>query len=455
MLYSFGPKTAPARASKSQLDKYLRMLDYCRKNSVKMPPQLDGGFSLWCVVRIQSWWRMTSRRRYHLYRHRPTYQIAAIIIQSAWRSLLYYHANNKSKHFQSQGPGSRQRCALSIQTCWRSYCSRRIFRYFSTLICHKLKGAPADLLRAIIPNESTLLDRAAGVHVRFRLGGAMFPPQIYFKIFTHRPLCDVNAFAPRDYILEKDIDAYQVNNNDKVAIPNKAKMNAIRVGASYFGTKVATTGSTKTWYKRDERNPWRPISSVVFENIMEPPWARAPVLEKKPAPFHFSTYTRREAAMREKKRRKREWMLKAFMLARGEEVTRGSVEMKMEELFASSQTELAEFMNGSKHTKKEETGYITYDNPDDFSHERIGSEASNPNPNANLYDGDFNDEMTWPMVESKPHNRLGFDMPQGQSDVGLSPRADNELLKWSLALDFDDYNESWKSIGVSSSSHKK
>ena len=36
-----------------------------------------------------------------------------------------------------------------------------------------------------------------GDRVRFRLGGTSFPPQIYYKIFTRAPLCDVGAFAPR------------------------------------------------------------------------------------------------------------------------------------------------------------------------------------------------------------------------------------------------------------------
>jgi hypothetical protein len=60
--------------------------------------------------------------------------------------------------------------AIRIQLCWRSFCNRRIFKYFSDLIVHKLKGAPSEILRSIIPNECHLLDKAAGIHVRFRLG---------------------------------------------------------------------------------------------------------------------------------------------------------------------------------------------------------------------------------------------------------------------------------------------
>lgn len=204
MLYSFRPRAAPARGSKMQLDKYLKMLDYCRKNGLKMPPLLDGGFSVWCVARIQAWWRMVSRRRRHLYRRRPSYQIAAIIIQSGWRAQLYHRASRLSRYYQSMGPSSRQQSALSIQTCWRYYCSRRIFRYFSDLICLKLKGAPADLLRAIIPNESALLDKAAGVHVRFRLGGIVFPRRFISK-YSHTDLCAMSTRSPLETIYKKEI----------------------------------------------------------------------------------------------------------------------------------------------------------------------------------------------------------------------------------------------------------
>ena len=44
-----------------------------------------------------------------------------------------------------------------------------------------------------------MLDAASNCHIRFRLGGDKFPPLIYYKIFTHGGVVDVNAFAPRDY----------------------------------------------------------------------------------------------------------------------------------------------------------------------------------------------------------------------------------------------------------------
>ena len=71
------------------------------------------------------------------------------------------------------------------------------------------------MLKAINPSEAYLLDAAANVHVRFRLGGEVqlnlknyiligiykknFPPNIYYKIYLSGALCDINSYAPRDY----------------------------------------------------------------------------------------------------------------------------------------------------------------------------------------------------------------------------------------------------------------
>ena len=48
------------------------------------------------------------------------------------------------------------------------------------------RGDPKEMLRAINPREAQLADAASGIHVRFRLGGTMFPPLVFYKIFTHR-----------------------------------------------------------------------------------------------------------------------------------------------------------------------------------------------------------------------------------------------------------------------------
>jgi len=124
--------------------------------------------------------------------------IAAMIIQTKWR----IHRRQKRK---PKNPFRFLESALKIQFAWRSFCNRRVYRYFREIILFKLKGNPQDLLRSLAPGEADFADHAAGIHVRFRLGGVVFPPKIYFKVFTHRPLCDVNSFAPRDYTKERSV----------------------------------------------------------------------------------------------------------------------------------------------------------------------------------------------------------------------------------------------------------
>lgn len=59
---------------------------------------------------------------------------------------------------------------------------------YHTRLARRGADDPRAMLRAINPREAALLDAAAGAHVRFRLGGVNFPPQVYYKIFTHRPV---------------------------------------------------------------------------------------------------------------------------------------------------------------------------------------------------------------------------------------------------------------------------
>ena len=72
--------------------------------------------------------------------------------------------------------------AQMIQQLWRCYTNIRIFRYYRDLIRFRLVGEPRELLKTINPSESRLFDAAAGVHVRFRLGGVAFPPTMFYKV---------------------------------------------------------------------------------------------------------------------------------------------------------------------------------------------------------------------------------------------------------------------------------
>ncbi|KAJ1481383.1 hypothetical protein T484DRAFT_2730790 [Baffinella frigidus] len=90
--------------------------------------------------------------------------------------------------------------AFVIQRSFRRFINVRIYKYYRNLVNFRHRGDPGLLLRCINPQEAALTqDRASGAVVRFRLGGAMFPPIVYYKIFVRSAVTDVGAFAPRDY----------------------------------------------------------------------------------------------------------------------------------------------------------------------------------------------------------------------------------------------------------------
>jgi hypothetical protein len=177
-----------------QLDKYLSQLDYYKKMLLPRPSWIEGGFSSWCAVRIQALWKGAIHRWRERRKKFIICQIGALVIQTRWRLVLYQKRIKKAAvetenlvsvkdAIQLEMPRKilyldEFSAVVRIQFAWRSFCNRRIYKYFRDLIRFKLKGAPSDLLRTIIPNESDLLDRAAGVHVRFRLGSSIFPPKV-------------------------------------------------------------------------------------------------------------------------------------------------------------------------------------------------------------------------------------------------------------------------------------
>ncbi len=49
-----------------------------------------------------------------------------------------------------------------------------MYKFYRDLINFKGKGDPKMMLRCINPAEAKLFDRAAGAHVKFRLGGVSY-----------------------------------------------------------------------------------------------------------------------------------------------------------------------------------------------------------------------------------------------------------------------------------------
>ena len=133
-----------------------------------------------------------------------------------------------------------------------------------------------------------------------------------------------------------------MHNKSTVKLLLKAAKKAIRVGASYFDTRVVTTGNIANWYQREDGNQWRPISSHLFEDILTPPWVAVdpvtnqPITKKKKLKFfHFNNRKRRELAEIEKKKKKSEWIIKLARLTHQEkekEMFEGSTKYDVNEL---------------------------------------------------------------------------------------------------------------------------
>ncbi len=178
--------------------------------------------------------------------------------------------------------------------------NREIYKFYRELIKFKERGAPREMLKSINPLEASLIDAASGAHVRFRLGGSKFPPTVFYKIFVHAPVVDINAFAPRDYTRHK-------------------KKEAIKVHSKGYKDVVDKTG----WYERDDRNDWRPVTErlfydvneVVSENFSKSETIRKRMKhvkhEEKPI-FHYSRMQRKTDVQAQRKKKKLEWMKKMY-----------------------------------------------------------------------------------------------------------------------------------------------
>jgi hypothetical protein len=195
--------------------------------------------------------------------------------------------------------------ALRIQLLWKSYTNKRIYRFYRDLISFRDAGDPAVMLRAINPLEASLLDGCVGGYARFRLGGMSFPPTIYYKIFTRKAVCDINAFSPKDYTLARAV----CKSVTKTKMQEGLRARFIRVGSSYHRANQ-TEEETQSWYRRIESNGWRPVTSKVISEANNDPIAQS--TGKKATSFHYCKINRRHDVERQRKLKKTIWMKKLY-----------------------------------------------------------------------------------------------------------------------------------------------
>uniref|UniRef100_A0A3B5BEE4 Uncharacterized protein n=1 Tax=Stegastes partitus TaxID=144197 RepID=A0A3B5BEE4_9TELE len=189
--------------------------------------------------------------------------------------------------------------ARIIQRAWRRYLCRQVFKCFKVLISQCNQQDPQTVLRAVNPREAELLDAAAGVFIRFRLGGITFPPQIYYKIFTYRPIADLCASSPRDYT--------------KLGCKKRVVLQA-------DGGWPLNEEDRSGWYQRVENNTWRLFcsKSVCIDKSTE-------IGANKTMDFHYSKLQRRKDVEKWRKRRKVKWLKKMYKQGRLDDHSQHSV----------------------------------------------------------------------------------------------------------------------------------
>ncbi|XP_026576801.1 uncharacterized protein C11orf65 homolog [Pseudonaja textilis] len=186
--------------------------------------------------------------------------------------------------FRGEKEEKKDKAAHIIQKTWKRWLDMGVFEYYKELIGFKQYGEPSHLMKYIEPREAEFLDAAAGVHIKFRLGGDKFPPSIYYKIFTHRPIVDLCANSPKDYA--------------KIATkPNPKKLQ-----------KGTVSESTSDWYKRIENNGWRLLSIRYWKGVD----ALTTKDNTKTQEFHHSPQQRKRNMEKRRKTRKIEWLKKMY-----------------------------------------------------------------------------------------------------------------------------------------------
>mmetsp|Transcript_136121 Transcript_136121/g.236121 ORF Transcript_136121/g.236121 Transcript_136121/m.236121 type:complete len:421 (-) Transcript_136121:13-1275(-) len=246
------------------------------------------------VSRAMTVLKQAEYSRWLAYQKFGIYWVAATSITRAW--LSYRYQKKKRRVFRPFYLTREDAAAAKIQNLWKSYINYQIFRFYVDLIKFREQTDARLMLKCINPHEAGLIDPAAGVHVRFRLGGHNFPPTIYYKMFVHNPICDLGALAPRDYTaLCQPPPKMLFNSKHASSIPE-----------DHSG-----------WYRRVENNDWRPISEKDLRNVEH--HAQKLVEAKRgfaeDSPFHYSKVVRKSNKELKAKAKRRQWLLEMYAAA--------------------------------------------------------------------------------------------------------------------------------------------
>ncbi|XP_033121057.1 uncharacterized protein LOC117120146 [Anneissia japonica] len=283
-------------AARERLQKYYN--NY-RDSATKKGHKQILTFEHFCANYIQNWWHQLRRKR-SLSSVNKTYSSKKSVTISPpspesfspkpivpVAPVIYYTKKKKKR----VGPLEPKDAAVIIQRAWRRHIDVQVYRYYRDLINFRRRGDPSMMLKCINPKEAALLDAAAGIHIKFRLAGDRFPPNIYYKIYTHHNIVDMCANSPKDYTKPstKRAAARDVHNKTKTQVLSKNK---------------------EGWYKRFENNGWRLVSDRLLVGADQDPvsWESSRVTKE----FHHSKLKRKEDVERKKRKKKVEWLKKMY-----------------------------------------------------------------------------------------------------------------------------------------------
>ena len=337
-----------------------------------------------CASVIQRAWRASRERRQGRYLRRPMYRIAAVSIQRWWRERLIELGRRRS---------ARAMAAVTIQRAYRRHCDHKIYRFFRQLLLSRQNANPVLLLRTLQAREQTLADSASGLYVRLRLGGASFPPLIYYKVFTTQHVLDVNSFAPRDYAL----DDRRRREARKARLQHRDDGGEDRTDVQY-------------WYRRWENNGWRVVGGqLLLEHRDDDTETRTAAVTTY---HHPNKLVRRGEAERRRRERRVDWMKQMYAQGRHSEA---SSEQKPQQEEAKEMMDVLEVT----HAMDALIGQTKTDRRR-LEEEAVSRAAAAA---ASAEDGDEEED-----VES--------------------------LVDWASQLCFDEYEQQWKRAGATRSAQR-
>mmetsp|Transcript_32216 Transcript_32216/g.37854 ORF Transcript_32216/g.37854 Transcript_32216/m.37854 type:complete len:719 (+) Transcript_32216:56-2212(+) len=218
----------------------------------------------------------------------------------------------------------------------------------------------------------------------------------------------------------------------------QSSLGQIRVGSSYFGTKIDNVGpeGTTNWYKRVENNGWRPVTGQKAHEAAGQGTPDAPHgaydnednTSYQSMAFHYSRLKRKEDKEKIRKTKKLDWL--KHMYQEGLAKTR-----------EDDQDEDQDKGKGNINNNRR--------NPLDKRKPVPNNDQGNNN-----YHSNYQNQQT--KVKTTGNGGGGRGYMSGNdidfSNLDLDNDEDEELLTWSKNLDFDHYVANWHVLATSGTS---